>query len=66
MQVLLISTYDLGHQPFSLASPAAKLSNAGAEVICNDLAVESLNDDNKGAVLKVAKALLNQQINYKK
>ena len=46
MQVLLISTYDLGHQPFSLASPAAKLSNAGAKVICNDLAVESLNDDN--------------------
>ena len=27
---------------------------------------ESLNDDNKGVALKVAKALLNQQINYKK
>ena len=44
MQVLLISTYDLGHQPFSLASPAAKLTAAGATVTCNDLAVESLKE----------------------
>ena len=44
MQVILISTYDLGHQPFSLASPAAKLTEAGATVICNDLAVESLKE----------------------
>ncbi|MBT3990729.1 MAG: radical SAM protein [Rhodospirillaceae bacterium] len=52
MQVLLLSTYDLGHQPFSLASPAAKLKSAGAAVTCNDLAVDSLNEDAvKGADL---------------
>ena len=45
MQVFLISTYDLGHQPYSLASPAAKLSEEGASVTCNDLAVENLNED---------------------
>ncbi len=41
---LLISTYDLGHQPFALASPAAWLGAAGARVACNDLAVEPLNE----------------------
>ncbi len=41
---LLISTYDLGHQPFALASPAAWLDAAGAPVVCNDLAVEPLNE----------------------
>ena len=45
MQVLLISTYDLGHQPFSLASPAAKLTAVGATVTCNDLAVESIKEN---------------------
>lgn len=44
MNVLLLSTYDLGHQPFGLASPAAWLSEAGAQVTCNDLAVEQLNE----------------------
>ena len=44
MKVLLISTYDLGHQPFSLASPAATLTNAGITVTCNDLAVDKLNE----------------------
>jgi len=44
MRVLLLSTYDLGHQPFSLASPAAKLLEAGADITCNDLAIESLNE----------------------
>ena len=41
---LLISTYDLGHQPFALASPAAWLVAAGARVACNDLAVEPLDE----------------------
>ena len=41
MNVLLISTYDLGHQPFGLASPAAWLAAAGASVECLDLAVQS-------------------------
>ncbi len=42
--VLLISTYELGHQPFGLASPAAWLREAGAEVACLDLAVQPLDE----------------------
>ncbi len=45
VNVLLISTYDLGHQPFGLASPAAWLAGAGHEVACADLCVESLDLD---------------------
>ncbi len=37
--VTLISTYDLGHQPFGLASPAAWLQEAGAEVTCVDVSL---------------------------
>lgn len=37
MKVLLISTYELGRQPFGLASPAAWLRAAGHEVACADL-----------------------------
>src|SRR6476659_2642644 len=40
---LLISTYDLGHQPFGLASPAAWLRKAGVEVRCVDLAKAPLD-----------------------
>ena len=36
MKVLLISTYELGRQPFGLASPAAWLAAAGATVYCLD------------------------------
>ncbi|MBI3176734.1 MAG: radical SAM protein [Chloroflexi bacterium] len=43
MRALLLSTYELGHPPFGLASPAAWLAEAGATVACNDLAVEPLN-----------------------
>jgi radical SAM superfamily enzyme YgiQ (UPF0313 family) len=43
--VLLISTYDLGRQPFGLASAAAVLRAAGAEVECADLAKQKLDDD---------------------
>ena len=39
MRVVLLSTYDLGHQPFGLASPATWLREAGAVVDCVDLAV---------------------------
>ena len=42
MNVVLLSTYDLGHQPFGLASPAAWLKRVGANVVCNDLSVEDL------------------------
>lgn len=42
MNVLLCSTYELGHQPLALAQPAAHLVAAGFDVRCRDLAVESL------------------------
>ncbi|MEZ4594796.1 MAG: CUAEP/CCAEP-tail radical SAM protein [Chloroflexota bacterium] len=38
-RITLISTYDLGHQPFGLASPAAWLEAAGAEVTCVDVSL---------------------------
>src|SRR2546423_14181480 len=40
LRVLLVSTYDLGRQPFGLASPAAGLRRAGFPVDCLDRAVE--------------------------
>ena len=40
MRVLLISTYELGHQPLHIASPAAALRRAGHEVRCLDLSVQ--------------------------
>ena len=43
-RVVIISTYDLGRQPFGLASPAAWLRRAGAEVRCLDLAVEPFDE----------------------
>src|SRR5712692_1898280 len=45
VNALLISTYDLGRQPFGLASPAAWLRRAGAEVRCLDLAVDDLDEE---------------------
>jgi radical SAM superfamily enzyme YgiQ (UPF0313 family) len=42
VKVVLISTYELGRQPFGLASPAAWLRSAGHEVTCADLAVGTL------------------------
>ena len=45
MQALLISTYELGRQPFGLASPAAWLRAAGWSVTCADLAKERLSGD---------------------
>lgn len=42
MNVVLISTFDLGRQPFGLASPAAWLRARGAEVACLDLSREEL------------------------
>jgi len=45
LQVVLISTYELGRQPFGLASPAAWLRQAGARVTCLDLSVERLNEE---------------------
>src|SRR5437879_4141713 len=45
MKVVLISTYQLGHQPFGLASPAAWLRRTGAEVTCLDLSRQPLQED---------------------
>jgi radical SAM superfamily enzyme YgiQ (UPF0313 family) len=39
VRIVLCSTYELGHQPFGLASPAALLTAEGHEVTCADLAV---------------------------
>src|SRR5215472_18939 len=44
MKVLLCSTYELGHQPLGLASPAAFLRDAGIPVECRDLSVEPLHE----------------------
>ena len=46
MKVLLISTYEMGRQPFGLASPAAWLAGEGNDVACIDLSVESLPEAN--------------------
>ncbi len=43
MNVLLISTYELGRQPFGLASPAAWLRAAGHDVVCVDASRERLS-----------------------
>lgn len=40
MRIALCSTYDLGRQPFGLASPAAWLRQAGFSVACHDLSRE--------------------------
>ena len=45
MRVVLLSTYDLGRQPFGLASPAAWLRRAGHDVTCIDLSRERLAAD---------------------
>jgi radical SAM superfamily enzyme YgiQ (UPF0313 family) len=45
MRVVLISTYELGRQPFGLASPAAWLQQAGATVACQDLSQGRLYEE---------------------
>ncbi len=45
MRVLLLSTYELGRQPFGLASPAAWLREAGFAVTCLDLAKVPLSSE---------------------
>jgi|KBSMisStandDraft_5_1062788.scaffolds.fasta_scaffold15134_4 radical SAM superfamily enzyme YgiQ (UPF0313 family) len=42
MRALLISTYELGRQPYGLASPAAWLRRAGWDVVCADITRERL------------------------
>ncbi len=44
MRIVLISTYELGRQPFGLASPAAWLRKRGHAVTCLDLSREGLDE----------------------
>ena len=44
VNALLISTYELGRQPFGLASPAAWLRRAGASVECLDLSRQTISE----------------------
>ena len=43
MRVVLVSTYELGHQPFGLSSPKAWLVRDGHDVVSVDLAVATLD-----------------------
>ena len=43
MRVVLLATYEMGRQPFGLASPAAWLRQAGASVRCQDLSRSRLD-----------------------
>ncbi len=45
MNILLISTYELGRQPFGLASSAAWLRARGHDVSCLDLTRETLDEE---------------------
>ena len=45
MKILLISTYELGRQPFGLASPAAWLRTQRHDVTCLDLTRQALDED---------------------
>ncbi|MDE3155968.1 MAG: radical SAM protein [Acidobacteriota bacterium] len=45
MHTLLLSTYEMGRQPFGLASPAAWLERAGLAVRCVDLSRDRLLDE---------------------
>src|SRR5205807_3518634 len=44
VNIVLISTYELGRQPFGLASPAAWLRKRGQRVVALDLARQSLHE----------------------
>ena len=44
VNIVLISTYELGRQPFGLASPAAWLRKRGHEIVSLDLSRQSLDE----------------------
>ena len=52
--MLLISTYDLGRQPFGLGSPAAWLRRAGIDVDCIDTSRDALEDGRMAAASVIA------------
>ena len=45
MKIVLVSTYEMGHDPFGLASPRAWLEGAGHQVRVFDLAVERMEEE---------------------
>src|SRR5438093_3382179 len=45
VKILLLSTYELGRQPFGLASPAAWLRKREHEVVCLDLSRQALEEE---------------------
>jgi len=54
MRALLISTYEMGRQPFGVASAAAWLRAPGTTVTCVDMAKEQLSDAELGAADLIA------------
>ena len=54
MRILLISTYELGRQPFGLASPAAWLRKRGHAVTCLDLSRQALAEKAVGEARLIA------------
>jgi hypothetical protein len=54
MRVLLVSTYELGHQPLHVAGPAGALRERGHEVVAVDLSVEMWDDALLDGVDRVA------------
>lgn len=44
VKIVLISTYELGRQPFGLASPAAWLRREGHEVVCLELSRQAFDE----------------------
>jgi radical SAM superfamily enzyme YgiQ (UPF0313 family) len=48
VKILLLGTYELGRQPFGLASPAAWLRKRGHAVECRDLSRQSLDEATVG------------------
>ena len=54
MNIVLISTYELGRQPFGLASPAAWLRQRGHNVVALDLARQSLDEASIGSAQLLA------------
>src|SRR6202008_763787 len=54
LKVLLISTYELGRQPFGLASPAAWLRADGFQTTSLDLSRQSLDEEAVRTATRIA------------
>lgn len=52
--ILLISTYELGHQPLALAAPLAALREVGYAPLARDASVEEISEDELRAARLVA------------